>query len=223
MEFTRNSQIKEYTRNLFCEEDKELKDVREHSCAAALPPIAVPANVGKMLYFFCRLQQPKRVLEIGTLGGYSTLWLARGMPAEGVLLTLESEEKHCHIARENIFHANLEAQIEVRLGEAEMLLQKMIEEKEPSFDLVFIDADKKRYGAYLELVFALSHPGTLVLLDNLIPKRGVILSPDMRDVEAVSIYAFNEQLARDRRFESVLFPTIVGDGRVDALGALRVR
>lgn len=221
-EFNRNSQIKEYVEKLFCAETEDLLHAREHSLAMGLQAIAVPANVGKMLFLFCRLQQPKRVLEIGTLGGYSTLWLAKGISQDGCLISLESDEKHCRIAQEHFAKTNATCQIEVRLGDASMLLQKMIESREPPFDLIFIDADKKSYSSYFDLSIALSRSGTLILIDNLIPKRGEILQPDKRDVEAVSMYAFNERLAADTRIESLLFPTIAQHGRIDALGVVLV-
>ncbi len=220
----RNSQIKQYISKVFCKETVDLAHAREHSFAMGLQTIAVPANVGKMLYLFCRLQQPKKILEIGTLGGYSTLWLAKGIAQGGLLISLESNEEHCRIAGEHVARADSSGRIEIRLGDASELLQKMIENKESPFDLIFIDADKKSYSSYFDLSMALSRSGTLILIDNLIPKRGEILEPDKRDAEAISIYAFNEQLAADSRVETMLFPTIVEDhGRIDALGVVLVR
>lgn len=222
-ELSRNRQVKDYLCSFFSIEENELIYAREHSLEAGLKAIAVPSNVGKMLYLLCRLQNPKKILEIGTLGGYSTLWLAKGMHPEGRLITLEREEKHIQIAREHFERAGFENRIELRQGEAEGLLKQMVAENEPPFDLIFIDADKENYPVYLDLTLALSRPGTLILSDNLIPKRGEILEPDPRDTEAVSIYDFNARMAAHPRLESMLFPTIVGEnGRVDALGVALV-
>lgn len=217
-------QVKAYICNRFSTEDLVIEKARILAEKEALKPIHVPANVGKMLYLLARLQNAKRVLEIGTLGGYSTLWLAKALPTDGKLITLECEKKNIEVAEKNFRSAGLQDLIEIRHGFASELMQQMIAEKEESFDLIFIDADKENYSDYLTLGLHLSRKGTLILSDNLIPKRGEIGFPDHRDKEALGIYAYNEIIAHHPGLEVALFPTIVGEnGRIDALGVAIVK
>lgn len=216
----RNSQIKDYIDSFFCQEEEFLFFARENSKKEGLKEIHVPANVGKMLYLLAKIQQPKNILEIGTLGGYSTLWLAKALPKEGKILTLECAQKHADVAAEHIARAGFQDKVEIRVGDALELLTSLKE----TFDLIFIDADKEQYTLYLDFAVKLSRPGTLILSDNLIPKRGPIGNPDPRDVEALAIYAHNQKMAQHPCLESTLFTTIVGDkGRLDSLGVARVR
>lgn len=216
----RNCSIKNYIENLFAGEDEKIQFARENSKQEGLKEIQVPACVGKMLYLLTKIQNPRRVLEIGTLGGYSTLWMAKALSQEGHILTLECEEKHGRIALQHIERAGLQNQVEIRICDATAELPKL---KGP-FDLIFIDADKESYPFYLEWAVALSRPGTLILTDNLIPKRGTIAHPDPRDIEALAVYEFNQKMAAHPKLESTIFPTIVGEnGRIDSLGVARVR
>jgi predicted O-methyltransferase YrrM len=214
----RGQQIQDYIRLLFAKEDEHLEFARENSKKEGLKEIQVPAGVGKMLYLLAKLQRPKKVLEIGTLGGYSTLWLAKALPQGGKIITLENQEKNRNVAWENICTAGFQDQIEIRLGKASDLLAGVDE----IFDLIFIDADKENYLVYLKYAVKLSRPGTLILLDNLIPKRGPIGNPDRRDNEALAIYAFNQMMANHPQLEATLFTTIVKD-RLDALGVAIVK
>lgn len=216
----RNAQVKDYINSFFCHEEEFLLFARENSKKEGLKEIHVPANVGKMLYLLAKIQSPKNILEIGTLGGYSTLWLAKALSKEGRILTLECEQKHADVAGEHIKRAGFQDQVEIRVGDALESLSSLNE----TFDLIFIDADKEQYPLYLDFAVKLSRPGTLILSDNLIPKRGPIRNPDPRDVEALAIYAHNQKMAQHPRLESTLFTTIVGDkGRLDALGVARVK
>lgn len=220
----RTRQVKAYICQSFSGEDPALEDARRFSEAQGLKPIHVPPNVGKMLYLLARLQNVKKILEIGTLGGYSTLWLAKALPADGRLITLECEKKHVEVAKKNFKQNRMDHIIEIRYGLAENLMNEMILSKEDAFDLIFIDADKASYAKYLEFCLQLSRVGTVILSDNLIPKRGEISNPDPSDIEAVKIYAYNELVAKHPRLEMALFPTIVGEnGRIDALGVAIVK
>lgn len=214
----RTIQIQDYIHFLFAKEDAHLEFARENSKKEGLKEIQVPAGVGKMLYLLTKLQRPKKVLEIGTLGGYSTLWLAKALPKEGKIVTLENQEKNAKVAWENICAAGFQEQIEIRLGNATELLASMNE----IFDLIFIDADKENYPVYLDYAIKLSRPGTLILLDNLIPKRGPIGNPDRRDNEALAIYALNEAIVKHPQLEATLFTTIIKE-RLDALGVAIVK
>ncbi len=215
----RNRQVKDYICTPFCEDPPAMEEALKKSREAGLKEIQVPQNVAKAIYLLAKLVQPKRILEIGTLGGYSALWLAKALGPEGKLITLECEAKHAQVAKENFYFANVSDQIEIRLGDASILLEEMIKVKEAPFDLIFLDADKDRYPDYLKFCINLSRPGTLILSDNLIPKRGEIGQPDPRDNEAVGIYAYNQLLAEHPQLESIPLSMIVGEkGRVDALG-----
>lgn len=217
-------QVKDYICSHFCEESNATQNALRVSEKMGLKAIQIPLNVAKTLYLLAKLVRPKRILEIGTLGGYSTLWLARALEDGGTIITIECVSKHAQIARENFAFADLENQIEVRVGLALDVLNDMIEKKEGPFDLIFIDADKAEYPKYLEPCLALSRSGTLILSDNLIPKRGDIANPDPRDNEAVGIYAFNQMIANHPSLETNLISTIVGEkGRLDALGVSLVR
>lgn len=211
----RATDIKRYVTNLFVHEDETLSFARENSRKRALPPIEVPATVGKMLYLFAKLQKPKRILEIGTLGAYSTLWLEKALEPGGKIITLEIVPEHIACAKETIKKAGKENRIEIREGDALKLLEEM--KGEPPFDLIFIDAEKRSYPNYLEKVMPLTRKGTLILSDNLIPKSDPIANPS--HVESEKIYEYNEKLASHPNLDTTLITTIVGEsGRLDSLG-----
>lgn len=191
---------------------------------ANLPSIQIPRLVGKILFTIASIHRPKRILEIGTLGGYSTLWLAKALPEEGHLYTIDCSEEHIEIAKRHIHQAGKEEQITLLKGDAFQVLESLIDQKVDPFDLVFLDADKENYPRYLEPIISLSRVGTVILSDNLIPKRGRIGRAEEGHTEGEGIYKYNEQLASHPRLISHLFPTIVGEGgRVDALGVSIVK
>lgn len=207
---TRIEQIQHYIEDLFCEEEPHIDE------NPAIRKIHIPAHVGKMLYLFALIHSPKKVLEIGTLAGYSSLWLARALP-DAQITTLDNNESHFQIAKENIQRAGRQDQITPLLGDAKKTLQEMMQNKQ-KFDLIFLDADKVNYPHYLELLIQLSHPGSIIITDNVIPKRGEILKPDLRDQDALSIYRYNGLLAEHPRLKTTLFPTIAREGtHLDAL------
>jgi len=144
------------------------------NAAGDLPAIDVSAAQGKMLHLFARMVGAKRILEVGTLGGYSTIWLARALPESGRLVTLELEPHHADVARANIARAGFADRVEVRVGRAVDTLDAMIAAGEAPFDLVFIDADKPSNVAYLNAALALSRPGTTIVVDNVIREGGVL-------------------------------------------------
>jgi len=144
------------------------------NAAGDLPAIDVSAAQGKMLHLFARMVGAKRILEVGTLGGYSTIWLARALPEGGRLVTLELEPHHADVARANIARAGLSERVDVRVGPAVDTLDAMIAAGEAPFDLVFIDADKPGNVAYLNAALALSRPGTTIVVDNVVREGGVL-------------------------------------------------
>src|SRR5215831_13245906 len=150
--------IDRYIEDLFVPADSALADNLTAAAAAGLPSIQVSPNEGKLLYILARLVSPRRILEIGTLGGYSTTWLARALPKDGLLITLEREQSFADVARRNLERAGLGSLVEIRVGNAADSLRELIRSGAPPFDVIFIDADKSGYVEYLELSIQLSHP-----------------------------------------------------------------
>ncbi|MFZ4572841.1 MAG: O-methyltransferase [Phycisphaerales bacterium] len=160
--------------------DPALAAALEESDRAGLPAIAVSPSQGKFLHLLARIRGAKRILELGTLGGYSTIWLARALPASGRLITLEIDPLRAEVARRNIERAGIAARVEIRIGPALTELDSMIANGEPAFDMVFIDADKPNNPAYVERVEKLVVPGSVVVVDNVI-RHGEILDDSGTD------------------------------------------
>ena len=207
-----------YVEGLFAPPDPALENALRRSREAGLPEINVSATEGKLLLMLAEMVGARRILEIGTLGGYSAIHLARALPENGALISLELNERHADVARENVAEAGLAKQIEVRVGDARELLAGMAENGEGPFDLVFIDADKGGYPEYLGWALRLSRPGSLILGDNAI-RGGSVLDPG--DESSRAIREFNEKLARDPRLSSLVLPLI--RERIDGLAIARVR
>jgi predicted O-methyltransferase YrrM len=212
--------IDTYIEQLFIADDPVLSATLARMQEAGLPPINVSANEGKLLHLLATISGAAKILEIGTLGGYSTIWLARALPPGGRLLTLEYEAKHAAVARENIARAGLADQVEVRLGDARQLLPQIATNGEGPFDLCFIDADKVGYPEYLQWAIRLSHPGSLILSDNLI-RDGAVLDPAPDNEVAVAVARFNQDLADSPHLDSIILPII--RQYVDGLGISIVR
>jgi len=211
------SQIDLYVEGLFAPPDPVLEAALRRSREAGLPEINVSRNQGKLLQLLAEIAGARRVLEIGTLGGYSTLHLARALPESGSLVSLELDERYAGVARENFLEAGLADRVEVRVGDAKASLARMVEEGEEPFDLVFIDADKGGYPEYLEWALRLSRPGSLILADNAI-RGGSVLDPE--DESARATRDFNEVLAKDSRLSALVLPLI--REQVDGLAMARV-
>ena len=212
--------IDDYLENLFSANDDALQAALEESDRNGLPQINVSANEGRLLHILARLSGAKRILEIGTLGGYSTIWLARALPEGGSLLTLEYSPKHATVARANIERAGLGDKVEVRVGAGLDLLPQIEANGEGPFDLFFIDADKDNYPGYLDWAIKLSRPGSVILSDNLI-RNGVVIDPAPDDVVATVVSQYNRRLATDPRLESIILPIVRGN--TDGLGITIVR
>lgn len=168
-----------YVEELFAPPDPVLEAALRRSREAGLPGINIPRNEGKLLQLLAEIAGARRILEVGTLGGYSTIHLARALPNDGLLVSLELDEQYAGVARENLREAGLETRVEVRVGDAKALLAQMVEEGEGTFDLTFIDADKEGYPEYLEWALRLSRPGSLILADNAI-RGGSVLDSTLR-------------------------------------------
>ena len=197
-------ELRQYVEALFAREDHVLTEARRRSDAEDLPQIQVPAATGRLVQVLIRLSGAERVLEVGTLGGYSAVWIARALPEHGTLLTLEREPSHAEVARETLRQAGFSDRAEVREGEALTHLEGL----DGTFDVVFVDADKESMVHYLEHGARLLKPGGLLLADNAL-WRGLVVSPE-EGSPAAHVDRFNRALARDPRFMATIVP--VGDG-----------
>jgi predicted O-methyltransferase YrrM len=201
-----NEEIYNYIVNLFAEEDEILQGVVKSSEENGLPLIHVSPENGKFLYMLVKIISAKRILEVGTLAGYSTIWMARALPEDGKLITLEVDQKHAHIARENFKKAGLEQKIELILGSAAETLKKLKDER---FDFAFIDADKVSYPLYFDLILPMMNRGGIIAADNTLRKGDVLRTlPQEEGTEGVQIY--NKMTASDTRVISLLVP--ISDG-----------
>lgn len=179
---TRWSAVDRYISDHLVPADPVLEAALSDSDAAGLPPIAVTPNQGKLLELLARIQDARTILELGTLGGYSTIWLARALPADGRLITLEYEPHFAEVARANIARAGVADVVEVRIGAALDTLPQLHAEGAGPFDLIFIDADKQNYPGYFQWSLKLSRPGTVIVGDNVV-RDGAILDPQAYDPE----------------------------------------
>jgi predicted O-methyltransferase YrrM len=205
-----------YITDLLVPEDAALQDSLADSAAAGLPAIAVTPNQGKLLGLLARAQRAQAILELGTLGGYSTIWLARALPAGGRLLTLEAQPEYAEIARANIVRAGLAESVELRVGPALETLPQLVAEGAGPFDLIFIDADKKNNPGYFEWSLKLSRPGTLIVVDNVV-RDGRIIDPDaydpgLGDENIKGIRRFFELLAAERGVEATAIQMVGSKG-----------
>lgn len=210
--------VDDYVESLFAPRDPVLEAALADSHKAGLPEINVSPAQGKLLQLLTGISGARRILEIGTLGGYSTIHFGRALPEDGEMISLELEERHAEVARNNIERAGLSEKIEVRVGDARKLLSAMVEEGFEPFDLIFIDADKEGYPEYLDWSMKLSRPGTLILGDNTI-RGGAVFDP--QEDRARSTRQFNQMLADDERLSAVILPII--REYVDGLAIAQVR
>jgi caffeoyl-CoA O-methyltransferase len=212
-------QVDAYIERLCVPGDKSLEAALRDAKAAGLPEINVSPNEGKLLYLLARLTGAKRILEIGLLGGYSTIWLACALPKGGRLVSLEISEDFARVAHKNLQRAGVLSKVEIRVGPALATLKKMVRAKEKPFDLVFIDADKVSYPDYLNWSLKLVHSGSLILSDNVIRGGAVALSGGDASVRAMK--HFNQRLARHPKLETILLPIM--RRRIDGLAIARVK
>jgi predicted O-methyltransferase YrrM len=183
-----------YTADLLVREDDALRAAAEQSAAEGLPPIAVSPNQGKLLQLLVRMQGAASILELGTLGGYSTIWLARALPPGGRLVTLEVEPRYAAVAAANIARAGIADRVEQRVGPALDSLRELVGEHAGPFDFIFIDADKRSTPEYFELALELSREGTVILTDNVV-RGGALIDPANDDPGVEGMRHFHELLA----------------------------
>jgi predicted O-methyltransferase YrrM len=201
--------VDRYITDLFVPQDSALEAALAASNAAGLPAINVSPNQGKLLNLLARMHGARKILEIGTLGGYSTIWLARALPAGGRLITLEADPKHADVARANIARAKLDGLVQIRLGKALDTLPQLT--AEGPFDLIFIDADKTGYCDYLAWSLKLSRPGTLIVADNVV-RKGAVADPASPDAMVQGVRRFNELLAAEPRVSATVIQTVGSKG-----------
>lgn len=201
------TEVDHYLAQLLIEPDPTLTGALSANADAGLPPIDVSPVLGKFLMLLVKLSDARRVLEIGTLGGYSTIWMARGLPEGGRLVSLESNPKHVEVARRNIAHAGVADHVEVRLAPAAETLAQLVSEGAKPFDVVFIDADKANNAAYLEWALMLTRSGSVIVCDNVV-RHGRILEEDAADESVVGTRSFLELLAADPRLEATALQTV---------------
>ena len=210
--------IDDYVEDLFAPKDETLEAALRDAQGAGLPEIHVSAVEGKLLYLLAKISGARRILEIGTLGAYSTIHLARALPEDGELTSMELNEEHAEVARRNVERAGLSGRVQIAVGDARELLAAMVGEGFEPFDLVFIDADKDGYPEYLDRALELSRPGPVILGDNAI-RGGTVLDAEDGSSSA-AVREFNEKLAEDPRLEAIVLPIL--RERVDGLAIARV-
>jgi predicted O-methyltransferase YrrM len=200
-----------YLTGLLVPSDPALDAALQASAAAGLPPIHVAPNQGKLLHLLARLQGARAILELGTLGGYSTIWLARALPPGGRLITLEADPRHAEVARANIARAGLAQVVELRLGPALDTLPQLAAEGRGPFDLIFIDADKPGYPDYLAWALRLSRRGSLIIADNVV-RNGAVVDAASIDPAVQATRRFNELLAAEQRVSATVLQTVGSKG-----------
>jgi len=214
------SSVDRYLTDLLIPSDPVLDAAVSASKAAGLPPHQVSETQGKLLMLLAQIQGARRILEIGTLGGFSTICLGRALPPGGRLITLELEEKHASVARTNLARAGLAEVVEVRVGPAVDLLSELAAGNCGPFDLIFIDADKANNPSYLQWSLRLSRPGTVIIADNVI-RNGAVASESSADPSVQGIRRFNELLAAEPGVSATVIQT-VGNKGYDGFALIRV-
>lgn len=199
--------VDRYISDLLLPQDPILEDTIQSIEKAGLPAISVSANQGRLLQILVLLCKADRILELGTLGGYSTICMARALPEGGKLISLEVDPLCAEVAQNNINLAGQGNKVEIRLGKALDLLPQIVEANEGPFDLIFIDADKPPYAEYFEYAVRLSRPGTLIICDNVI-REGKVLDPHCEDELVQGVQRFNKALSKDQRVAATIFQTI---------------
>ena len=205
------TEVETYLTERVIHPDAVLDAVVESSRAAGLPPIAVAPPDGKLLHLLARLTGARRILEIGTLAGYSTIWLARALPAGGRLTTLEIDPAHAKIAKDNIARAGLADVVDLRLGAAIETLPKLAAEEAGPFDLTFIDADKENSLEYFRWAQKLSRPGSVIVVDNVV-RKGKVIEADTGDSSVEGVRRLLDYLHQATGVTATVLQTVSSKG-----------
>lgn len=204
-------EVDAYFTNQLLPAEETLENVLEANSKAGLPAIDVAPNQAKFLHLLALIKGAKRILEIGTLGGYSTIWLARALPEDGRLITLELDGHHAEVAKSNIASAGLSDLVEVRIGPALEMLAKLNDEGVDPFDFIFIDADKQNNSEYLKWVLKLSRKGTVIVADNVV-RKGEVVNTSSTDSNVQGIRRFFDTLASESQLSSTAIQTVGSKG-----------
>jgi len=200
-----------YVNGVLIADDDALSAAVQASEAAGLPAISVTPQQGKLLHVMARSIRSRAILEIGTLGGYSTIWLARAVAPAGLVTTIEADAKHAEVARANIARAGLERIVDLRVGRAQEVLPQLEAERAGPFDFVFIDADKPSTTDYFNWALRLSRPGALIFVDNVV-RNGGLGDASTTDADAQGMRRFTEALGRDARVTASVIQTVCSKG-----------
>jgi predicted O-methyltransferase YrrM len=203
--------VDQYINDVLIPHDSVLEAVLRSSADAGLPSIQVSPPQGKLLHLLIRAMGAHNVLEIGTLGGYSTIWMARALPSGGHVLTLEADAKHAEVAWTNFARASLTGTIEQRLGPALDTLPKIAAEGLGPFDFIFIDANKSTMPVYFDWSLKLSRPGSIIIADNVI-RNGAVTDATSKDADIQGVRRFNELLAAEKRVSATEIQTVGSKG-----------
>ncbi len=212
--------VDQYIADLMVPVDPALEKAIETSHLEGLPLINVSANQGKLLYLLACIQGANSILEIGTLGGYSTIWLARALKPTGHLITLELDPHHVEVARTNLEGAGLLELVEIRTGPAVKSLSQLEAEKPEPFDMVFIDADKQSYPEYFKSALRLTRPGSIIVIDNVV-RNGAVIDENSTDTAVQGTRQLNELISREKNVSAVEIQT-VGSKGYDGFALIRV-
>lgn len=196
-----------YIGNLLATEDNVLQHALDSIIQSGIPQESISPAQGKLLQVLMSACQAKRVLELGTLGGYSTLWMAKSLPADGKIVTIEADERHAAVAKSNFDFSGMSAKIELITGMAIDVLPELIRNKPEPFDFIFIDADKPPYTEYFEMALKLSRKGTIIVCDNVI-RGGKVLDPKSTDEKVRGVQRFNEMLAKNANVTATILQTV---------------
>ena len=221
MDIDRSALVDDYLAGLFVGDDPALDHALAASVGAGLPPIAVSAVQGKFLYILAQSCGARRVLEVGTLGGYSAIWFGRAVGEQGTVLSLEIDPAHAAVARKNVASAGLASIVTIEVGPALQTLDRFIAAHVEPFDMIFIDADKRNNPNYLTRGLELSHPGTIVVVDNVV-RAGEVVDASGRDPDAAGTRRCLEMMATDPRLQATALQTVGAKG-YDGFALARVR
>jgi predicted O-methyltransferase YrrM len=199
--------VEHYFDKVLVAQDSALEDALATAAAEKLPAIQVSSVQGKLLHLLARILGARKILEIGTLGGYSTIWMARALPEGGQLITLEADPKHAEVARKNFARAGVDNKIELRLGKALDTLPKIAAEGLGPFDLFFIDANKSNMPEYFEWSLKLARKGSIIIADNVV-RAGAVLDANSKDADIQGIRRFLEMVGKEKRVSGTALQTV---------------
>jgi predicted O-methyltransferase YrrM len=205
------TEVEQYFSKRLLPSDPILESALEACATAGLPAISVSPNEGKLLQILAQIVGARSILEIGTLGAYSTIWLARGLRAGGHLITLEVDPKHADVAQVNVSRAGLQDVVEVRIGNALEIIPQLSAQRRGPFDLIFIDADKQNIPTYFEWALKLSRPGSLIVVDNVV-RSGAVIDADSTDPSVQGVRRFIELLGAESSASGTAIQTVGSKG-----------